>query len=127
MKVKITKTIDMANLPGETRRMLDQAKNELMYGLPDQMSSIVRASLSSQGQEFFQTIDLIDQFRQNLAAFDDNLQEIQNVLTGYKNAVMPEPPQPTEQEIDQAVAEQAEYEKRMARTADVEEGFDEEG
>lgn len=127
MKVKITKTIDMANLPGETRRMLDQAKNELMYGLPDQMSSIVRASLSSQGQEFFQTIDLIDQFRQNLAAFDDNLQEIQNVLTGYKNAVMPEPPQPTEQEIDQAAAEQAEYEKRMARTADVEEGFDEEG
>lgn len=127
MKVKITKTIDMANLPGETRRMLDQVKNELMYGLPDQMSSIVRASLSSQGQEFFQTIDLIDQFRQNLAAFDDNLQEIQNVLTGYKNAVMPEPPQPTEQEIDQAVAEQAEYEKRMARTADVEEGFDEEG
>lgn len=127
MKVKITKTIDMANLPGETRRMLDQAKNELMYGLPDQMSSIVRASLSSQGQEFFQTIDLIDQFRQNLAAFDDNLQEIQNVLTGYKNAVMPEPPQPTEQEIDQAAAEQAEYEKRMARTADVEEGLDEEG
>jgi hypothetical protein len=127
MKVKITKTIDMANLPGETRRMLDQVKNELMYGLPDQMSSIVRASLSSQGQEFFQTIDLIDQFRQNLAAFDDNLQEIQNVLTGYKNAVMPEPPQPTEQEIDQAAAEQAQYEKRMARTADVEEGLDEEG
>ena len=29
MKVKITKTIDIANLPGETRRMLDQAKNEL--------------------------------------------------------------------------------------------------
>ena len=127
MKVKITKTIDMANLPGETRRMLDQAKNELMYGLPDQMSSIVRASLSSQGQEFFQTIDLIDQFRQNLATFDDNLQEIQNVLTGYKNAVMPEPPQPTEEEVERAAAEQAEYEKRMARTVDVEEGFDEEG
>lgn len=127
MKVKITKTIDMANLPGETRRMLDQVKNELMYGLPDQMSSIIRASLSSQGHEFFQTIDLIDQFRQNLATFDDNLQEIQNVLTGYKNAVMPEPPQPTEQEIDQAAAEQAQYEKRMARTADAEEGLDEEG
>ena len=91
------------------------------------MSSIVRASLSSQGQEFFQTIDLIDQFRQNLATFDDNLQEIQNVLTGYKNAVMPEPPQPTEEEVERAAAEQAEYEKRMAQVADVEEGFDEEG
>lgn len=127
MKVKITKTIDASNLPGEMRRMLDHAKNELMYGLPDQMSSVVRASLSTQAQEFFQTIDLLDQFRQNLATFDENLQEIQNVLIGYRDSIMPESPQPTEQEIDQAEMEQAEYEKRMARTADVEEGYDEEG
>ena len=127
MKVKITKTIDVSSLPGEIRRMLDQAKNELMYGLPDQMSSIIRTSLSSQAPEFFHTIDLLDQFRQNLAAFDENLQEIQNVLTGYKSAVMPDSPEPTEEELDQAVLEQAEYEKRMARAADAEEGFDEEG
>jgi|TARA_R110000737_G_scaffold348114_1_gene381254 hypothetical protein len=91
MKVKISKTIDINQIPGEVRRMLDQAKNDLLYGLPDQMSQVVRSSLSSDAEEFFTTITMIDAFRQNLAAFDQNLQEIQSVFSGYKNALAPPP------------------------------------
>ena len=75
MRVKITKTVDESELPVETRRIIDQVKNKIVYGLPDQISQIVRASLPNQGKEYFQAIDLIDQFRQNLAGIDENLQK----------------------------------------------------
>ena len=134
MRIKITKTVDMNDLAGETRRMVDQVKNKIMYGLPDQMSQIVRTSLSNQGEEYFQTIDLIDQFRQQLAAIDENLQEVHNIMQGYKDALMPpKPEQSAEQERDAewAANEQAEYEKFMSQVMDAEEGHesaeDEEG
>jgi hypothetical protein len=90
MKVKITKTIDVNQLPNELRKMLDQAKNSLAYGLPESMNQVVMRSLSSKGEEFFQAIDLIDSLRQELAALDESLQEIQNIFSGYKEAIMPE-------------------------------------
>jgi hypothetical protein len=134
MRIKITKTLDATDLAGETRRILDQIKNRVMYGLPDQMSQIVRTSLSSQGEEYFLTIDLIDHFRQQLAAVDENLQEVYNIMKGHKNAIMPpEPEQSPEQERDAewAANEQAEYEKFMSQTMDAEDGHepveDEEG
>ena len=127
MKVKITKTVDDNQIPAEVRRMLDQNKNTLMYAMPDQMSSIIRASLSTDGVEFFSTIELIDNFRTQLASLDENLNEAQNVLIGYKNALMP-PETETDQEwIDN---EEAEYEKLMSRVDgadDMEEIEDEEG
>ena len=126
MRVKITKTVDMNDLAGETRRMLDQVKNKIMYGLPDQMSQIVRASLSNQGEEYFLTIDLIDDFRQQLAGIDENLQEVHNIILGYKNALIP--PEAEEQRDEEWLAnEEAEYEKFMSQVEGAEEGFDEEG
>ena len=130
MRVKITKTVDMSQLVGETRKTLDQVKNRIMYDLPDQLSQIVRTSLSNQGEEYFQTIDLIDQFRQQLAAIDENLQEIHNIMLGHKAALMPpEPEHPPEQEpsAEWLSSEEAEYEKFMSQVAGSEEGFDEEG
>ncbi len=130
MRIKITKTMDINDLAGETRRMLDQVKNKIMYSLPDQMSQITRVSLSNQGEEYFLTIDLIDQFRQQLAAVDENLQEVHNIMMGYKDALMPsEPESPPEQEqnADWAANEEAEYEKFMSQVQGSEEGFDEEG
>ncbi len=112
MKVKITKTIDDNQIPAEVRRMLDQYKNTLMYTMPDQMSAIVRASLSTDGDEFFSVIGLLDVLRQELASLDENLSEVQNVLSGYKDVLVPPEPQSNpEEEYD----EQAEYEKLMSQ------------
>ena len=134
MRIKITKTVDMNDLAGETRRVLDQVKNKVMYGLPDQMSQIVRTSLSNQGEEYFHTIDLIDQFRQHLAAIDENLQEVHNIMQGHKTALMPpEPEQSPEQEpsAEWVANEEAEYEKLMSQVMGAEDGHesteDEEG
>jgi hypothetical protein len=130
MKIKITKTIDDNQIPAEVRRMLDQYKNILMYTMPDKMSAIVRASLSTDGAEFFSAIPLIDNFRQELASLDENLNEVQNVLAGYKDALMPEPPQhqPEQQQDEEWIAnEEAEYEKFMAQVSDADEVEDEEG
>ena len=130
MRIKITKTLNMNDLAGETRRMLDQVKNNIMYSMPDQMAQIVRASLSNQGEEYFLAIDMIDSFRQNLAAIDENLQEVQNIMQGYKDALMPPEPEAEKQEehnAEWAANEEAEYEKFMSQVAGSEEGFDEEG
>ena len=128
MRVKITKTVHANDIPGETRRMLDGAKNKIMYGMPDQMAEIVRMSLSNQGHEYFQVIELIEMFRKELAALDENLQETQNIIEGYKEVVMPTE-QTSEDEHDEEWLEneQAEYEKFMSQVAGSEEGFDEEG
>mgnify|MGYP003657003779 FL=1 len=91
MKVKISKTIDIGQIPTETRRMLDQAKNRLVYGLPESMNQVAFYSLSSRGEDFFQTIAKIDLFRQELSTLDESMQEIQNILVGYKQVLMPEP------------------------------------
>tara|TARA_R110000751_G_scaffold215299_1_gene318790 strand:- start:176 stop:553 length:378 start_codon:yes stop_codon:yes gene_type:complete len=125
MKVKITKTIDDSQIPAEVRRMLDQYKNTLMYAMPDRMSAIVRASLSADGTEFFSAIELLDGFRQELASLDDNLNEVQNVLAGYKKALMPQPPEQEGEE--QLVNEEAGYEKFMAGVVDADEVKNEEG
>jgi uncharacterized protein YpuA (DUF1002 family) len=125
MKIKITKTVEDNQVPAEIRRMLDQCKNSLMYTMPDQMSAIVRASLSTEGAEFFSAIELLENFRGKLASLDENLIEAQNVLEGYKNVLMPpEPEQPVNQEwVDGG---EAEYEKFMSQVDGIEGAANEE-
>ena len=127
MKVKITKTINDNQIPAESRRMLDQCKNTLVYTMPEQMSAIIRAILSSDGAEFFTTIDLLDNFRQDLASLDENLNEVQNVLTGYKDILMPADPTVEQYDEEWLDREEAETEKREAQQMDVDEVEDEEG
>jgi len=105
-----------------------------MYGFPDQMSQIVRTSLSNQAEEYFLTIDLIDHFRQELAAIDENLQEVHNIMKGHKDAIMPPEPEQSPEEghsEEWLLTEEAEYEKFMSQAMDAEDGHepaeDEEG
>lgn len=116
MKIKITKTVDDTQIPAEVRRMLDQCKNRLLYTLPDQMSSVVRASLSVEAAEFFSAIDMLTSFRQELASIDESLAEAQNVLVGYRDVLMP-----SEEKSEQH------DEEWMLKDEDLEEDFDEEG
>ena len=108
MKVKISKTIDIGQIPAETRRMLDQAKNHLVYGLPESMNQITRKALSSNGEEFFKAIETIELFRQELTALDESMQEVQNILKGYKEAVMPEAKPPVVEHPEEEYEEEEE-------------------
>ena len=51
MKVTITKTTEVSRLANEIRAMIHQAKNELVYGLPEKMNEVIRLTLSSKGEE----------------------------------------------------------------------------
>ena len=125
MKVKIAKTIDMNQIPTEARRMLDQAKNHLTYGLPESMNRVTMNSLSSNGEEFFQTIETIDLFRQELAVLDESMQEVQNILKGYKEAIMPEVKQPEEEYSEEGTVQISDIEEEYEYETD--EVEDEEG
>ena len=121
MRVKITKTVHLNDLAGETRRMLDGIKNKIVYALPDQVSQIVKMSLSNSAEEYFQTIEFIDSFRKELSAIDESLQEVENIMQGYKEAITPS----TEEQV--ADNEQDEYEEFMHQVLDAGEDLDEEG
>ena len=142
MQVKITKTIDINEIPGETRRMIDKIKNRIVYGLPDVALQIVRANASTQAEEYFQAIEFIDLLRENLKSIDEDLQEVQNIINGHKSAIMPKeeaedsPPEqqeePETQEEEQVTQEwldnrEAEYEKLMSQIDGIDEVEDEEG
>jgi len=129
MKIKFTKTIPLDDLPGETRRIIDVIKNKIVYALADRASQVARSSLSTDGQEYFSTIQLIDLLRQDLASIDSELQEVNNILIGHRDTLTP--PENKEdsdvEEENKAHVEDAEYEKHMSRVIDSEEGFYEEG
>ena len=129
MRVKITKSVHLNDIAGETRRMIDDIKNRLMYRMPDEMSKIVRASLSNIGAEYFLTIDLIDNFRKELALLDENLLEAQSIIQGYRDAIMPPSDDSEDELVDEESLENevAEHEKKMSREDRADEGFDEEG
>ena len=127
MKVKITKTINIHQIPTEARKMLDQAKSNLLHRLPEGMNQIIMHSLSSEGEVFFKTIDIIDSFRQELAGFDQSLQEVENILIGYKDAVMPKQEEESVFDQEWLENEEAETEKRQAQQMDVEDDDHEQG
>jgi hypothetical protein len=127
MKVKITKTIDIHQIPNEARKMLDQAKSNLLHRLPESMNQVIMHSLSSEGEVFFKTIEIIDSFRQELAALDQSLQEVENILVGYKDAVMPKQEEESIFDQEWLENEEAETEKAQARQMDAEEVENEEG
>tara|TARA_R110000796_G_C14405856_1_gene418126 strand:+ start:228 stop:617 length:390 start_codon:yes stop_codon:yes gene_type:complete len=129
MKVTITKTTEVSRLANEIRAMIHQAKNELVYGLPEKMNEVIRLTLSSKGEEFFAAIDMIESYRQDLASYDNAIQEIQNILIGYKNAVDPPAQGGEEEQQDEEwlKQEEAQYEKLMAQIDGVDEAENEEG
>ena len=132
MKVKITKTIDANQIPAESRKMFDLVKHNLTNAVPERLNNAARYLYSSKAEEFFYAIEMIDLLRQDLAAIDETLQETQNILSGYKQAVFPTAP---EAHSDSACGdsacehtEQAEYEKLMSQMDGSDEGEeDEEG
>lgn len=126
MRVKISKTLSIDEIAGETRRMIDRAKNRVMYSMSDDMSTITRASLSNDGNQYFQAIELIQQFRSKLESLTEDLKEIETIMEGHKNIIMPEPERP-EHDEEWLANEQAEYEKFMSQVQGSEEGFHEEG
>ena len=87
MRAKITKTVDIGDIPAESRRMIDQVKNVLLYYMPEKMSEIVKYSLSNKAEEYFHAVELIKLFREHLSNYDESLQEIENIMNGYKDYI----------------------------------------
>jgi cobalamin biosynthesis protein CbiD len=117
MRAKITKTVDIGDVPSESRKMIDQSKNILMYYMPEKMSEIVRYSLSSNAEEFFHATELIRLFRQLIKNYDENLQEIEHIMDGYKEYIYKQAEQ--EQVKQQEASEYSEEQKIQTANASI--------
>ncbi len=102
MKIKILETIDLQELSSRLNERMAAIKNEIVTTLtlcePVNTSVI---SASDTGQNLQNAVRSVEALRQNLYNVDLKLQDIQNILAGYEDAINSE--QVEEQENDSQV------------------------
>jgi hypothetical protein len=82
MKVKLSYTVDLDDVPNEVSTILN-LKTNLKY---DDMMNSVYESLSQ--KNYLVTIDNIDLVRKKLSAIDMVLNDCHSILTGYTKALV---------------------------------------
>jgi hypothetical protein len=82
MKVKLSYTVDLDDVPNEVNTILN-LKTNLKY---DDMMNSVYESLSQ--KNYLVAIDNIDLVRKKLSAIDMVLNDCQSILTGYTKALV---------------------------------------
>ena len=121
MRVNITKSLHVNEIPKEVRSMIDKIHKYMSYDLQNNLQNIVRLSLSSNSEEFFSSAEHIDAFRKELATIDTAFQGCQNIIRGYKDVVA------APQEVEPPAAEHSEEEydeEETDQVSDIEEVYE---
>jgi len=87
-KVTISKAVALDDVPAEIRTMVDKTQKELCYTIPDIMKTIQMKVFSNSGDDFFQTVALLEYLRVELKKVDTNIEECVGILSGYKEIMM---------------------------------------
>ena len=91
MRVKMQYSVDLEEIPTETRPLLSRANGEIQNA-GDHMDDVF--SFFDAGTDYINIIDSIEQARKNLAEADFRLGDAQAILTGYLRAKHATPQQP---------------------------------
>ena len=87
-KVTISKAVAIDDVPAEIRTMVDKVQKELCYTIPDIMKTVQMKVFSNSGDDFFQTVALLEYLRIELKKVDTNVEECVGILSGYKEIMM---------------------------------------
>ena len=104
MKVTISKNIDVSEIPIEIIQAFQEAAAKLGALSKNRSIQINKCLYSNNEEQFFQSLLVIDEYRKELAEFDNKLQECYNIITGYKD-IIEQPKQESTQDIDDKAAE----------------------
>ena len=91
MRVKMQYSVDLEDIPAETRPLLSRANGEIQNA-GDHMDDVF--SFFDAGTDYINIIDSIEQARKHLAEADFRLGDAQAILTGYLQAKHAPPQQP---------------------------------
>ena len=83
MRVKMQYSVDLEDIPAETRPLLSRANGEIRDA-GDHMDDVF--SFFDTGTDYINMIDSIEQARKNLAEADFRLGDAQAILKGYLQA-----------------------------------------
>jgi hypothetical protein len=97
MRVKMQYSVDLEEIPAETRPLLSRANHEIRDA-GDHMDDVF--ALIDAGTDYANIVDSIEEARKNLAEADFRLGDAQAILTGYLQAKHAPPQQP---EMSQAM------------------------
>jgi len=91
MRVKMQYSVDLEEIPTETRPLLSRANSEIRDA-GDHMDDVF--ALMDTGTDYANIVDSIEEARKNLAEADFRLGDAQAILTGYLRAKHAPPQQP---------------------------------
>lgn len=91
MRVKMQYSVDLEEIPTETRPLLSRANHEIRDA-GDHMDDVF--TLIDTGTDYANIVDSIEEARKNLAEADFRLGDAQAILTGYLRAKHAPPQQP---------------------------------
>ena len=97
MRVKMQYTVNLDEVPKETRRLFSRA-NEEIRDAGDHMDDIF--VFIDSGTDYENMLDSIDQARKNLAEADFRLGDAEAILSGYLQAKHAPPPQDQQPSMD---------------------------
>jgi phosphate uptake regulator len=90
MKVRITYTIDLEEVPKRVQSMLSEVSDKMQ----NEVKSLSFLSEKMVDLRYLnQNVSLIDDIRQNLAEIDQSLADSQSIIQGLAQAHAPAPPQ----------------------------------
>ena len=84
MRVSIAYSVELENVPDEIRKMLDNV-NAKQAGTDEYYLNITDCM---RNKNYSDTIENINQLRQELATVDVGLQDCANILLGYQNTLL---------------------------------------
>ena len=102
MRVKMQYSVDLEDIPAETRPLLSRANGEIQNA-GDHMDDVF--SFFDAGTDYINIIDSIEQARKHLAEADFRLGDAQAILTGYLQAKHAPPQQPDMSQAMESIKE----------------------
>ena len=87
MKVTISKNIDVSEIPVEIIEAFQESSSKIKVLSRNRSIQINKCLYSNNEEQFFQSLLVIDEYRKELADFDNRLQECYNIITGYKDVI----------------------------------------
>jgi len=85
MRVNITYSVDIENIPTTVGSLIDETKEKLFLPVNKKIDNLL--ALLSQDNEK-KAAKLIDEVRQDLAKIDSRLLDCGNILEGYQQAIL---------------------------------------
>ena len=98
MKVKITYTVDLEDVPSEVSALIENIQSQMEEFVSEKLEELHPIT----SENIAGTLETIDHVRRSMAKYDERLEDCYAILFGYhQNKLASQLPEPTQQETEE--------------------------